>query len=308
MRILVSGSTGLVGTALKTALRDQGDQVDSLVRPETRAGQRTRSAREERDVLWNPATGLLDSSAEGADAVVHLAGSPIAAGRWTSARKRLLRESRIPGTRNLVGALGRLRRPPTVFVAASAIGYYGGRGDEQLTENSAPGTDFLAQLSRDWEAESSRAADFGARVVIVRFGIILAKHGGALPKIAAPFRLGAGGRLGSGQQWMSWVTLEDIVGILRYALATNLLSGVANGVSPTPVRNVEFAETLGSVMRRPALFPTPAFMLRLAVGEMADALLLSSQRVIPAKLDQLGYRFVQPELRDALTAIMRSAR
>ena len=306
MRVLISGSTGFLGTALLDAFRAQGHDLARLVRPSTRnppAG-RVRSP-EPVSLAWDPVAGTLDAAASGADAVVHLAGASIADGRWTASRKRLLRDSRVAATRQLVGALAQLPQPPKVFVAASAIGFYGDRGDEELTESSASGRDFLADLCRAWEAESGRAAAFGARVVILRFGIILAKHGGALPRMTLPFRLGAGGRLGSGRQWMSWVALEDVVGIVEYALRTDGLTGPVNVVAPNPVRNAHFAATLGRVLHRPALLPTPGFALRLALGEMADALLLSSQRVLPEKLQRLRYPFVEQRLEQALHTVLR---
>ena len=304
MKILVSGSTGLVGSAVADILAHQGHELIRLVRPGTViSGEQTTSPAESKNVLWNPGSGLLDSRAEGADAVIHLAGASIAGHRWTPAWKRELRESRVTATRNLITSLCQFRRPPQIFIAASAIGFYGSRGDEELTESSLPGTGFLARLTADWEAESSRAADFGARVIILRFGIILAKHAGALPRIAFPFRFGLGGKINSGRQWMSWIALEDILAIIRFSLETNLLSGAANAVAPSPVRNVEFSATLGRVLHRPAILPTPGFALRLALGEMADSLLLGSQRVYPAKLQSLGYRFLYPELESALTAI-----
>jgi len=306
MRVLISGSTGLVGTALLAAFRRQGHQLARLVRPSTRnrpAGRGTSP-----DVLnlaWDPLSGTLDSATSGADAVVHLAGASIAGGRWTAARKRLLRESRVAATHHLVEALGKLPQPPKVFVGASAIGFYGDRGDEELTESSAPGRDFLAGLCCEWEAESARAAHFGARVVLLRLGIVLDRHGGALPQMALPFRLGVGGRIGSGQQWMSWVALEDVVGIVGYALSSSALSGPVNAVAPHPERNVDFAVTLGRVLHRPTLFPTPGFVLRLALGEMAEALLLSSQRVVPEKLQRIGYPFVHQALEPALESVLR---
>jgi uncharacterized protein (TIGR01777 family) len=208
---------------------------------------------------------------------------------------------------DLVASFRQFRQPPRIFIAASAIGFYGNRGDEELTESSAAGSDFLARLTADWEAESSRASEFGARVVVLRFGIVLARRGGALPRIALPFRLGLGGKIGSGRQWMSWIALEDIVGIIRFSLEANLLSGVANAVAPTPVQNVEFTATLGRVLRRPAILPAPGFALRMALGEMADSLLLGSQRVYPGKLQRLGYRFLYPELQPALAAIFNRA-
>ena len=275
-----------------------------MVRPATHARPQDESTAGPGNVAWNPDTGVLDPSADGADAVIHLAGASIAGGRWTEARKRELRDSRVATTRHLVGALEKLRRPPKVFIAASAIGFYGNRADEELTESSAAGTDFLAHLAQDWEAESARAGQFGARVVILRFGVILAKQGGALPQMALPFRLAVGGRVGSGRQWMSWIALEDAVGIIRYALASAALAGPVNAVSPQPVRNADFAAALARTLHRPALFPAPAFVLRLALGEMADALLLASQKALPKNLKQLGYAFARPELGPALVSIL----
>lgn len=287
-------------------LRNQDHEVARLVRPSKNDGARDSASRGSslKDVPWDPFTGKLGSRADGADVVVHLAGASIAGGRWNATRKTVLRDSRIPATRNLVAALAKLQRRPTTFIAASAIGFYGDRGDEVLTESSAPGKDFLAELARDWEAESARAREFGARVAQMRFGIILAKHGGALPQIALPFKLGVGGRIGSGRQWMSWITLEDVVSAICYAMDTKDWSGPANVVAPNPVRNSEFAAALGKVLRRPSLLPTPGFALRLALGEMADALLLSSQRVRPARLEQAGFRFAHPDLIPALHAVL----
>ena len=304
MKILISGSSGFVGTALVEALGSEGHTVCRLARPQSApAGGQPAVA-----VRWDPLAGELDSAAaQGAQAVVNLAGASIAEGRWNERRKRILRSSRVDTTRQLVSALARLSRPPQVFVSASAIGYYGDRGDEALTEQSAPGTDFLATLARDWEAEAGRAAQFGARVVTLRFGLILARHGGALPRMLLPFRLGLGGRMGSGKQWTSWLTLEEVIRILRYALATPALRGPVNAVAPHPVRNAEFTALLGSVLHRPTLFPAPAMALRLALGEMAEALLLSSQRVLPRKLGEAGYSFQHPELRTSLVALLGRA-
>ena len=304
MRILISGSTGLVGSAVIDVLAHQGHELIRLVRPATvLPREQPTSPPEPTHVLWNPETGILDSRVEGADAVIHLAGASIAGHRWTKAWKRELRESRVAATRSLISSLRQFRQPPQIFIAASAIGFYGDRGDEELTESSPAGSDFLAHLTADWEAESSRASEFGARVIILRFGIILARRGGALPRMVLPFRLGLGGRIASGRQWMSWIALDDIVGIIRFSMETNLLSGVANAVAPTPVRNAEFTVTLGRVLHRPAILPTPGFALRLALGEMADSLLLGSQRVYPAKLQGLGYRFLYPELKPALATL-----
>jgi uncharacterized protein (TIGR01777 family) len=256
------------------------------------------------DVAWNPATGELGGAGVGADAVVNLAGASIADGRWSEGRKRLLHTSRIDTTRALVNALAKMSARPRVLVSASAIGIYGSRGDELLTEESAPGTDFLSGLAKEWEMEALKAEALGIRVALARFGIILARSGGALPKMMLPFKFGAGGKLGSGKQWMSWVTLEDVVGILKFAIENSAARGAVNVVAPGAVQNFEFTKVLAKAMRRPALFPAPAFALRLALGEMADALLLSSQRVKPQKLRQLGYSFLHSELPSALSAVL----
>lgn len=301
MKVLVTGSTGLVGTAVGNELAREGHTVCRLIRPvSTVAG----GAKEGFDVAWNPATGQLGGAGVGADAVVNLAGASIAGGRWTKARKQLLRTSRIDTTRALVGALAKMNARPRVLVSASAIGIYGDRGDERLTEESEPGTDFLAGLAQDWEAEALKAEALGIRVVLTRFGIVLARHGGALAKMLLPFKLGVGGSLGSGKQWMSWITLEDVVGAVRFAIENGSVRGAVNVVAPQPVQNAEFTQALAKALRRPGLFPAPAFVLRLALGEMADALLLSSQRVSTQKLQGLGYQFRFPELPSALGAVL----
>ncbi len=301
MKILVTGSTGLVGTALVNALAGAGHTVCRLVRPESAARG---GAKDGFDVPWNPSTGELGGAAVGADAVVNLAGASIAGGRWTAERKALLRSSRVDTTRALVTALAKMNARPRVLVSASAIGYYGSRGDELLTEESAAGKDFLASLGQEWEAEAVKAEVLGIRVVRARFGIILSQHGGALAKMLLPFKLGVGGRIGSGQQWMSWVTLEDVVWILRFALESGTVQGAINVVAPGAVRNAEFTRELARALHRPALFPAPAFALRLVLGEMADALLLSSQRVVPRTLQQLDCRFLYPDLAVALAAVL----
>ncbi|HEY2646277.1 MAG TPA: TIGR01777 family oxidoreductase [Candidatus Acidoferrales bacterium] len=305
MRILISGSTGLVGSAVSKALQGQGHEIARLVRPGTRKGSADRTGK--RDIVWDPVTDQFDAAAaEGADALIHLAGASIADGRWNASRKELLRTSRIDATRQLFGALAKLKQPPRLILAASAIGFYGDRGDEILTESSAPGTNVLAGLCREWEAETARGGEFGARVVTLRFGVILAAHGGALPKMLVPFKLGLGGRLGDGRQWMSWVTLSEVLSIVQFALSNSGLAGPVNVVSPNPVQNNEFTTVLAKTLHRPALFPAPAFALRLALGEMADALLLASQRVIPSRLTDSGYRFQQPVLADALAEVLRA--
>jgi uncharacterized protein (TIGR01777 family) len=304
MKILITGSSGLVGNALVPALVKAGHTVCRLVRPGTVAKNETNDGFQ---VAWNPATGELGGAAVGADAVVNLAGASIANGRWSAERKALLRSSRIDTTRALVTALAKMNARPRVLVSASATGVYGNRGDELLTEESQLGNEFLSDLAKDWEEEALKAEAIGVRVVLARFGIILARDGGALPKIVLPFRFFAGGKIGSGQQWMSWISLDDVIEILRLALENGQVRGPINVISPQPVQNAEFTKTLASALHRPALFPAPAFALRLALGEMADALLLSSQRVLPKKLESLGYRFLHSNLDLALAAILRTS-
>jgi uncharacterized protein (TIGR01777 family) len=301
MKVLVTGSSGMVGTALVSALAGAGHTVCRLVRPQSAPGE---GPKDGFAITWNPDTGELGGAGVGPDAVVNLAGASIADGRWSPARKELLRSSRIDTTRALVNALAKMNIRPGVFVSASAIGFYGDRADETLTEESKPGTAFLAALTRDWEAEALKAEALGIRVVLARIGIILARQGGALPKMLTPFKLGAGGRLGSGKQWMSWITLEDVVGALRMAVENSSARGPINFVSPNPVHNSEFTKVLAKAVHRPALFPAPAFALRLGLGEMADALLLSSQRVAPRALEKIGYQFLNSDLASALRSIV----
>jgi uncharacterized protein (TIGR01777 family) len=301
MKILVTGSSGLVGTALCKSLRADGHTVARL----TRSGSESQSGQPAEAIRWEPPSGSLDLAAmEAADALVHLAGASIAQGRWTPARKEILRSSRVDATRHLVAGLAKLKQKPRILISASAIGYYGDRGDETLTESSAPGNDFLAQLCRDWEAAASEAERFGIRTVLLRLGIILDAHGGALPRILFPLRLGVGGRLGSGKQWMSWITLDDVVRLMRYAIENISVRGPVNVVSPNPVTNAEFTRIAAAALHRPAFFPVPRFALRLALGEMANALLFSSQRVLPQKLLALQYSFLRPDLRNALDSIL----
>jgi uncharacterized protein (TIGR01777 family) len=258
-----------------------------------------------REVEWHPERGEIDAAAlEGHDAAVHLAGESIAGGRWTDERKRRIRDSRVRGTKLLAETLARLSRPPRVFVSASAIGYYGDRGDEVLTEESAAGVGFLPEVCREWEeaAEAARAA--GIRTVFLRFGLILSAEGGALAKMLPPFRLGVGGNVGGGRQFYSWVSLADVIDVIHFALADERLGGAVNVVAPQPVTNAEFTKTLGRVLSRPTFFPAPAFGLRLAFGEMADALLLASARVEPARLRAAGYAFKHPQLEGALRSVL----
>lgn len=302
MKILVTGATGLVGGALVAELARGGHTVCRLVRPQTKSEG---GAAGSFDVAWNPETGELGGAAVGADAVVNLAGASIAEGRWTEPRKQVLRSSRVDATRALVDAIGKMNAKPAVWINASAIGFYGDRGEEILDEASAAGGDFLAGLAKDWEAEALRAEVFRTRVVLMRFGIILAKSGGALPKMMQPMRLGLGGRLGNGKQWMSWVALEDVVRILQMALENSLLRGAVNVVAPEPVTNGMFTEKLAATMKRPAIFAAPAFALKLALGgEKAQSLLLNSQRVMPGVLSSAGYEFREAKLGPALARML----
>lgn len=297
MNILVTGSSGLVGSALVPSLKQEGHTVTRLVRSAPAAGEKA--------VTWDPEKGQLSAAAlDGMDAVVHLAGENIAAGRWNAERKARIRDSRVKGTRLLSDTLARLERPPRVLVSASAIGYYGSRGDEVLTEESHLGGGFLAEVCRDWEEAATPAARHGIRVVLLRYGVIFSGHGGALAKMLMPFRLGLGGRIGDGRQYVSWLALDDAVGAVHHALATEALAGPVNAVAPHPVTNAEFTRILGRVLGRPTVFPMPAFAARLAFGEMADELLLASQRVKPARLLDTNYPFRFPDLEGALRHLL----
>jgi uncharacterized protein (TIGR01777 family) len=297
MRVLVSGSRGLIGSALVPFLAAEGHAVTRLVRGPARPGGS--------EIPWGPKQGKLDPGMlEGHDGVVHLAGENLASGRWTPERKAELVDSRVKGTRLLAETLVGLTRPPRVMVCASAIGYYGDRGDEVLTEESMPGRGFLADLCREWEAASAPAAEKGIRVVRLRFGIVLSPVGGALKKMLLPLRLGVGGRLGSGRQYMSWIVLDDVLPVILRALTDDKLEGPVNAVSPSPVTNQDFTKTLGRVLVRPTIFPAPAFALRMVFGEMADETLLASNRVQPTKLQANGFRFCCPELEGALRHVL----
>lgn len=302
MKILITGSTGLVGTALTKELKSAGHTVCRLVRPQTNV-EAIRGS-DGFDVNWDPATGELGGAAVGADAVVNLSGASIADGRWTEQRKKLLRSSRVDTTRVLVSALTKMSARPRALVSASAIGYYGNRGEETLREVSLPGQGFLSEVAKQWEAEAAKAEVLGIRVVLTRFGIVLSKNGGALAAMVRPFRLGVGGKIGSGQQWMSWITLRDVVAILKFCLEDGTVRGAVNVVAPQPARNADFTAALAEALHRPALFPAPPFALRLMLGEMADALLLASTRVVPERLQQLGYPFVDTDLTASLRTIL----
>lgn len=295
MKILVTGSSGLVGSALVPFLTTGGHDVVRAVR----------SATDDRDVSWDPEAGSLKAEElEGFDGVVHLAGENIASGRWTDEKKRRIRESRVRGTQLLAETLAQLEKPPRVLVSASAIGFYGDRGAEELTEESPAGEGFLAHVCKEWEAATQPAKEKGMRVVHTRFGIILSPRGGALAKMLLPFKMGAGGILGDGRQYMSWITLDDVVGVLGHLLVTDTVAGPVNVVSPVPVTNHDFTKTLGRVLRRPTIVPLPGFAARLIFGEMADALLLASARVKPARLEESGYGFRHETLEAGLRHIL----
>ncbi len=297
MRVLVSGASGLVGSELVPALEQAGHRVARMVRRASRAGG---------EALWNPLTGEINPAAvEACDTVINLAGESIASGRWTAAKKARIRDSRVRGTQTLATALARLPQRPRTLINASAIGYYGNRGDEVLDENSAPGSgDFLSEVCAAWEGATAAAAEAGVRVVLVRFGVVLSGQGGALKKMLLPFKLGLGGKVGSGRQYMSWVALDDAVGAILHALNTDSVRGPLNVVSPQPVTNLEFTKTLGRVLSRPTVFPMPALAARVVFGQMADELLLSSKRVMPAKLSASGYAFKWPTLAAALDHVL----
>jgi uncharacterized protein (TIGR01777 family) len=298
MRVAVTGASGLVGTALVPFLAAEGHDVVRLVR---------RPPRSEDEARWDPERGEIDRAAlAGVDAVVHLSGANLAEGRWTPARKAVLQASRVGPTRLLAEALAGLSRPPGVLVAASAIGYYGSRGDAWRDETSEPAGDFLGRLVAEWESASEPAARAGIHVVRLRSGVVLTPRGGVLGRMLLPFRAGIGGTLGSGTQYMSWIAIDDLLGVVRHAL-TEALSGPVNAVAPTPVTNREFTKTLGRVLGRPTLFAAPAFALRLALGEMADAAVLASIRVRPDRLLQSGYRFLFPDLEGALRHVLGKA-
>lgn len=296
MKILISGSSGLVGSELRPMLTTGGHEVVRLTRPKSdNAGE----------VTWRPAEGMIDQQGlEGFDGVVHLAGENIGDKRWSNEQKARIRNSRVDGTRLLSEALAKLDNPPKVLVCASAIGYYGDRGDELLDESSKPGTGFLPEVCVEWEAAANPAREKGIRVVHLRFGVVLSPKGGALKKMLFPFKMGGGGVIGGGKQYWSWVAIDDVLGAILHALATEEVSGPVNVVSPNPVTNREFTKTLGRVLKRPTILPMPGFLARLALGEMADDLLLASARVEPKVLRETKYDFRFPELEPALRHLL----
>jgi len=295
---LVSGASGLVGSALCNALASDDTDVGKLTR---------RTPQSPEQIQWTPGKPLADEAWEGTQALVHLAGENVAGGRWNNKQKARIRDSRIGPTRALCEGIARLKRPPETLVCASAIGFYGDQGDSWLDENSPQGQGFLAQVCAEWEAACAPAREAGVRVVNMRFGIVLSTEGGALAKMLPLFRWGLGGRLGSGDQYMSWIGLDDVVGALQHALANTTLDGPVNTVAPNPVTNREFTGTLAKALGRPALLPAPKFGLRMALGrEMANEMLLASARVKPARLLESDFGFKSPKLEQALQVSLKS--
>jgi uncharacterized protein len=294
-RILVSGVSGPIGTALMPSLESSGARIVRL----TRTGGGVVPATATELIPWDPAKLIAPEAVSGFDAVIHLAGESII-GRWTAAKKAKIRDSRVVGTRNLAEALAQAKNKPRVFVCSSAIGYYGDRGDEVLREESAPGTGFLAEVCRAWEAATQSAAEAGIRTVQIRTGVVLSPKGGALGKMLTPFKMGVGGRIGNGRQWMSWIDVKDMVGAILHILKTDQLHGPVNMVAPKPVTNAEFTKTLANLLSRPAIFPVPALAVKLAFGEMGETVLLAGQRVEPARLLASGYSSCFSELSASL--------
>lgn len=308
MAIVVAGGTGFLGSALVQALAADGREVVVLTRgghtgPPLPSG----SVQPPRLVQWTPdgTAGAWASIVNGAEAVVNLAGESIAGRRWSAAHKQRILDSRVQATRSLAAAIGRATAPPAVFVSGSAVGYYGLLGDEIVAEDHAPGADFLAQVCVQWEAEAACAARPPTRVVCIRTGLVLERDGGALPQMLPPFKLGAGGPVGSGRQYWPWIHRRDWVDLVRFALRTPALVGPINLTAPNPVTNAEFARALGRALHRPSFLPAPGFALKVLLGEMADALLLSGQRAVPAKAEKLGYQFAFKDLDSALGSIFR---
>ena len=297
MNVLVTGATGLVGTALVPYLASRGHGVRTLDRGQADHGRGRFS--------WDPERGTLETAAlQGVEGIVHLAGENIAGGRWTAARKARIRDSRVKGTKLLAEAAARAEPPPRVFVSASAVGFYGDRGSEVLTEASPPGSGFLASVCREWEAAAAPAAARGIRTAAARFGVVLSGKGGVLGKMLPPFRLGVGGKVGSGEQYMSWIAVDDVVAALAHVLERSDCSGAINTVAPAAVTNADFTRALGRTLSRPTIFPLPAFAARLLFGEMADELLLSSARVEPKRLLATGFAFRHPDVEGALRHVL----
>jgi hypothetical protein len=297
MNVFVTGASGFIGSALMRALREAGHQAVAMVRRAPRPGTA--------EVQWDPAGPIDGGKFGGADAVVHLAGESVAAGRWNAERKARILNSRVQGTQTVAASMARAKPRPRVLVCASANGIYGDTGDQVVTEAEPPGSSFLAEVGRQWERATHAAEDAGVRVVNLRLGMVLSGDGGALPKMLPPFRMGVGGRLGNGRQWMSWITLDDVVALILYALTNESLRGPVNAVAPNPVTNADFTRALGAVLHRPAVFPVPAFAVRVAFGQLADELLLASNRAVPQAALASGFTFRYPEIKGALEHVLK---
>ena len=294
MRILITGASGLIGNALRPTLEAKGHELILASRSEPKDG---------RHIQWNPDTGFADSDLarlESLDAVIHLAGENVSGLRWTDEKKKAIRDSRVFGTRSMIETFDKLTAKPKAFISGSAIGFYGDRGDEVMSESSSAGKTYLSEVCKEWEAESRRAEDMGIRTVLLRTGIVLSKDGGALATMMTPFKLGVGGVVGSGKQWMSWISLDDAVGIINFVMENEGVRGAVNVVAPNPATNEEFTKTLGSVLYRPTFLPLPEFAVHMVFGEMGDALLLDSTRVVPKRLQDNGYEFRFTSLKAAL--------
>ena len=292
MKVLITGSTGLIGQELQKSFTEKGYELLLASRKEPT---------DNKHVQWSIEQGFTDAEKlEGVDIVVHLAGENVSGLRWTDEKKKAIHDSRVLGTRNVVNAISKLKQKPKVFIAASAIGFYGERGEEEVTESSAAGDNFLAGVCKEWEAESRRAEDAGIRTVLLRTGIVLSKDGGALSAMLLPFKLGVGGVVGSGKQWMSWISMDDEIAVINLAIENENMRGAVNAVSPNPVTNHDFTKTLGEVLYRPTFLPLPEFAVSMIFGEMGDALLLASTKVIPKRLEDAGFEFKYPNLKEAI--------
>lgn len=292
MKVLITGASGLLGQALQKSFKDKGYDMLLASRKEPE---------DDRHIQWSIEDGFTDpEKLEGVDVVVHLAGENVSGLRWTDEKKKAIRDSRVLGTRNVVDAISKLKKKPKTFIASSAIGFYGERGDEEVVESSAAGDNFLAGVCKEWEAESRRAEDAGIRTVLLRTGIVLSKDGGALATMLLPFKMGVGGVVGSGKQWMSWISLDDEIAIINYCIENDNIRGAVNAVAPNPVTNQEFTKTLGEVLYRPTFLPLPEFAVSMIFGEMGDALLLASTKVVPKRLEDAGFEFKYPELKPAI--------
>lgn len=295
--MLITGASGLIGKALQASMAGSDDD---LLLASRKAGDN------DDRIQWTVEEGFTETDRlEGLNAVIHLAGENISGLRWTDEKKKAIRDSRVIGTRNVVEAISKLKVKPKVLVTSSAIGYYGECGDEEVTESSMPGDDFLAEVAKAWETESRRAEDAGVRTVLLRTGIVLSKNGGALGTMLLPFKLGVGGVIGSGRQWMSWISIDDHVRVIRHVIENESIRGAVNSVAPGPVTNEQFTKILGEVLYRPTILPLPSFAVSMLFGEMGDALLLSSTRVVPKRLLDSGFEFKYPDLKSALEHILK---